>query len=384
MQLVDKDGVIVKLKQCGNGYAVLKDSNDFRSERYLLQNKAAEFLRPFKNPRGGYWRVTKCLRTCVASDVVVLRSPEVESCYYGNLMVCGSVWTCPICASKITQRRRLQLESILNLHSSVNGLMVMVTLTFSHTKNDNLVKLLGRGDQSTGLRRALNLFRNTRIYRRLLKSIGYVGLIRALEVTYSDRNGWHPHTHELFLLDGSVSIPEVIKLLKSSSLFRVWLSSCRKAGLGLPNKTYGINVVPAFDPSNYLQKFGYEQKWGVSNELTKQHLKKGRFKSLSPFDFLRLADENYKKYRTLFNEYANAFFGARQLFFSRGLLNLFNVENLSDEELAQDNFEDSSVLVRITKEEWAKILALPYDLRSDILREAEQGNYDFYSNFIKV
>src|SRR5690625_504213 len=146
----------------------------------------------------------------------------------------------------------------------------------------------------------------------------------------------------------------------------------------------GINVVPAFDPSNYLQKFGYEQKWGVSNELTKQHLKKGRFKSLSPFAFLRIADENYKKYITLFNEYANAFVGARQLFFSRGLLNLFNVENLSDEELAQDNFEDSSVLVRITKEEWAKILALPYDLRSDILREAEQGNYDFYSNFIKV
>src|SRR5690625_7901060 len=158
-------------------------------------------------------------------------------------MVCWFGLTYTICARKSTKRRRLKLESILNLHSSVNGLMVMVTLTFSHTKNDNLVKLLGRGDQSTGLRRALNLFRNTRIYRRLLKSIGYVGLIRALEVTYSDRNVCHPHTHELFLLDGSVSIPEVIKLFKSSSLFRVWLSSCRKAGLGLPNKTYGINEI---------------------------------------------------------------------------------------------------------------------------------------------
>lgn len=382
LTFVDENGVISNVKSVGGSLALVHDPDQAKRDRYLLQNVAASFLRPFENPKGNVWRVTKCARTPISSDVVVLKAPDAEYSYYGNLFTCGSVWTCPVCASKITERRKDQLNSILDLHADAGGFMLMVTLTFRHSKFDNLSKMLGKGDQKSGFRRALQTFRNSRSYKSLLRSIGYVGLIRALEVTYSSNNGWHPHTHELFLLDGSVDAKTVIDLFSSKSIFRAWLSACRKAGLGLPNERYGINVVFAVNPSDYLQKFGYDQKWSVSSELTKQHLKSGRISSVTPFDFLRLSDTDFIRYRTLFSEYASAFYGASQLFFSRGLLNIFGVSSISDEELALDDFDNSRIVIRISKADWSKILRLPFDLRFDILRNADLGDYDYYRNFI--
>lgn len=382
LTFVDENGVISNVKSANGSLVFARYPDQIKRDRYLLQNVAASFLRPFKNPKNNDWRVTKCARTPISSDVVVLKSPDVDYSYYGNLFTCGSVWTCPVCASKITERRKEQLNSILDLHADAGGFTLMVTLTFRHSKFDNLSKMLGKGDRKSGFRAALQSFRYSESYRSLLRSIGYVGMIRALEVTYSSRNGWHPHTHELFLLDGSVDPKTVIELFSSKSIFRAWLSACRKAGLGLPNEKYGINVVFAVNPSDYLQKFGYDQKWSVSSELTKQHLKSGKLSSLTPFDFLRLSDTDFVKYRTLFSEYASAFYGASQLYFSRGLLKIFGVASVSDEELALDDFDNSRIVIRISKDDWRRILALPFDLRFDILRNADLGDYDYYHNFI--
>ncbi len=41
------------------------------------------------------------------------------------------------------------------------------------------------------------------------------------------------------------------------------------------------------------------------------------------------------------------------------------------------------ILVRISKEHWKAILSLPFDLRFDILRNADLGDYDYYLNFLR-
>lgn len=41
---------------------------------------------------------------------------------------------------------------------------------------------------------------NSTNFKKFKDGIGYEGLVRGLELTYGS-NGWHPHTHELWVLD---------------------------------------------------------------------------------------------------------------------------------------------------------------------------------------
>ena len=68
------------------------------------------------------------------------------------------------------------------------------------------------------------------------------------------------------------------------------LKACFKAGLALPNRKYGVDIVRAYSPAEYLQKIGREQKWGAGAELTRSHVKRSRNrKGMTPFDLLRIA-----------------------------------------------------------------------------------------------
>src|SRR6266849_5900961 len=52
-------------------------------------------------------RIAYCLRQVnpIAAGVEVYHSPEHRRAHYGGLFVCGSIWMCPICAAKISERR---------------------------------------------------------------------------------------------------------------------------------------------------------------------------------------------------------------------------------------------------------------------------------------
>ncbi|MFY0026513.1 rolling circle replication protein, Rep63 protein, partial [Acinetobacter baumannii] len=67
----------------------------------------------------------------------------------------------------------------------------------------------------------------------------------------------------------------------------------------------------------------YVSKWGIESELTKGHVKKGRNGGFTPFDLLQLSmysETVFEKYcGKLFQEFAIAMKGARQLVWSRGL-----------------------------------------------------------------
>ena len=118
---------------------------------------------------------------------------EYEKARYANLRVCGSVWTCPVCAAKISEHRKKEIETAAAVHTEAGGFMYMVTYTFSHSRNDNLATLLGDGKQKFGLSGALQRLRDSRGYKKLLEQIDHIGLVRNLEVTHGEANGWHPH-----------------------------------------------------------------------------------------------------------------------------------------------------------------------------------------------
>ena len=62
----------------------------------------------------------------------------------------------------------------------------------------------------------------------------------------------------------------------------------------------------------------YVAKWGLEDEMTKGHTKKGKEGGLTPFDLLRQSVDN-PQYSHLFRQFADAFKGKQQLHWTRGL-----------------------------------------------------------------
>jgi len=215
----------------------------------------------------------------------------------------------------------------------------MVTVTFPHQRSDVLSDLLSK------FRAALQSWRETRKYKDTKEAHGYVGHIRALEVTHG-ANGWHPHSHELWFIDRSTFSDAFIARLQSI-LFREWKKAAKKAGFPAPSKEHGLKVSRTFSAADYVSKFGTDQKWGAQRELTKAHLKTGKASSRTPWDLLETAAD-VPSDASLFREYALAFYGARQLVWSRGLKQAFGLQELTDEEIAELQVEDAGLATRIT------------------------------------
>ena len=381
----DKTGEIqvFTLNPKRNEYVVETDPEATRFNRYRLQGVSRSVLSDTETPRGGQFRVLKCVRTRVADDVRVLMSEEHKRAHYANLMICGSVWTCPVCAAKISERRKREIEAAANVHVEGGGHMIMVTLTFSHSRFDKVADLLGTG-QCSGLRGALQRFRNSRGYKAVTEEMGLLGLIRNLEVTWGAANGWHPHLHELWLIDKDLG-PRTLARLKDR-LFDAWLNACGRSGLPVPNRKRGVHIVKARSPAEYLQKWGREERWGIGSELAKSHSKQSSNpKGFTPFDLLRAIDDGSPQsehYASIFRDYAKAFFGARQCFWTKGLKALFGIDELSDEQLAELQEDDAREVCSITADQWRLVLQQRTDVRATILRLAETGGSDAVERFI--
>lgn len=323
------------------------------------------------------YRVCSCLRNLVneGQEVGIISSKKMDSVRYSGLQTCGSVWTCKVCATRISEVRKLEIRSAVDQHLSVGGGVIFTTNTISHSKNDDLRLLL-----KTFFDVIWPRYINHRAFKKVRKQFGYVGRIRAVEVTWSPANGWHPHTHEIWFLEKPIST-EDMELLQTA-LFDVWQTTCVNAGLKAPTKEYGLHVQGASSAADYIAKFGTEPKWEVGKELTKSHLKKSKNRAgKTPFDILRdyeLTGSIQSAF--LFTEYAAAFHGMRQLFWSRGLKDLFKIDEVSDESIAESLEDDAVLIVKIQKEDWR--LVLIEDSRAFVLQIAKAGGQQAVDRFL--
>ena len=349
--------------------------NEARSGRFLLQKVSRKVLKGSLNPRGMDWRVIGCTHRRVAAEVAVLKNKGTQRARFGGLRICGSVWTCPVCAAKISEHRRGEIHAATDTHVAAGGGLYMLTLTFSHKRADHVALLV------KALKRALKLLRDHRTYKQCKQYIDYVGLIRALEVTYGDANGWHPHVHELWLTAKKLSRAQL--RLVQKEIFEAWRVACVSAGLGEPNRKQGVTFIEAESAQEYVVKFGREPKWGVGSELAKSHTKKGRMASMTPFDLLRLAGEGDGRAAALFETFAQAFYGSRQLFWSRGLKKLFGIDEVSDEEAAELEEGEAELVTRLSAVEWRAVLRQPYDSRGLVLELAENGGVEAVREYVE-
>lgn len=348
------------------------DAGERRLQRFALQAAARELM-----PNE---LVAKCLRSVIPGSpgVDVLYSAQIQRAHYKHLQVCASVWMCPVCSAKITERRRVELTDVLG---KIDLDIVLVTFTLQHDNDDDLKGSLD------ALSDSFRVLKQGRKWVQFSNDFGLVGFIRALEVTHGV-NGWHPHLHVLFFFHRGVDRARLENFLKShwsAMLDRSGRTASWRRGVDVQK---GDNAV-----AEYVAKYGHEpihlaRSWGVEHELTKAPVKLARgSKGNTPLDLLAqsLMDPKKKKRRraaSLWKTYAKAFKGRRQLVWSHGLRKKFGlVKDETDEEIAKREDEQAQLLAMISLRNWRIVLA--NDARGEVLEVASSGDRKQLDEFLR-
>ncbi len=359
-----------------NGKDTTRSVDDYARERYRLDGQIKRILRAHAKKRapekfpGDVYRTIDCTWARIA-DLAMVRPADRDSYHYKGLATCGSLYTCPICASKIQERRRQEVEQAIAWAAVQERAGYVVSHTFPHRVDQPLRDLLKLQ------REALAHMRNSRGYKQLMERCKHAGRIRSLEVTHG-QNGWHPHTHELLFLD-----PEVPAEWLRSELAPLWLKSCRKVGLFRDDRDneadflrYSVDVRAGDEgTADYLAKMDDQRQWGLSHELTKSSSKQGKRAGVHPF---KLAENGATV--DLFLEYVDAMKGQRQLIWSRGLKDAVGVHEKTDDEIAREEVAKVADQIPVSAEAWEVVLG--NDARWELLHAAETGGRPAVAEFL--
>jgi hypothetical protein len=280
-------------------------------------------------------------------DIYIYRKKDASGARFSGVNKCGMVWTCPVCAAAICEARREELSYAIvkALEKSLHA--YLLTLTFPHTDADELQALLDRQAK------ALQRFKNSRSYKGIMLAHQRAGSVRSLEVTWGV-NGWHPHTHDLvFAAPGMLEDRRGIRELKLG-----WIRALVKVGLysnpdGSREKfahlwKHCLDIRGGAGAAEYVAKFGRDERYGLSSEVTKPHAKIGIRKfawsedlHFTPFQLLQWAANGDRSAAFHFGEFARSFEGKRMLSWSPGLKTTLGVREREDDELADRAKEES-------------------------------------------
>ncbi|WP_047429793.1 protein rep [Acinetobacter sp. neg1] len=302
-----------------------------RLHEYLLQDQSAKLL-PTE-------RVCNCLKRRIDKEKKrsVMFNESRNKAHWGNVQRCGSIWSCPVCAKQITEKRRSEMNALLDYWRDQDDSDIkLMTLTFSHSQSEPLKVLLKQ------LKHAITRFFGHRKFKELSTACNIEYKVRSLEVTYGS-NGWHPHFHILLL---TRDIDDQAFYYRDS-LAKLWIDCCIKSGLSSPSMKHGLDIRDGSYAEDYIAK------WGLDNEMTKGHVKRGKSSSLTPFDLLQKSfdDELYfhKLPSKLFQEFVIAMKGARQLVWSRGLKDLIGLNDKTDQDIVDETDKESITLIQVEK-----------------------------------
>lgn len=326
-------GEITRFEVTAKGLRVYKTHQQLRAERYALK-AVVNRLYPTSH-------TAKCCRMRIPHKAIrILKTPEFQKAHYAGLHRCGSVWWCPVCAAKIAERRRAELVAAVATAKAMGWQVLLLTATVPHGLGDDIRAML---DQMLNAWRRMTTGRAGKDMRKLL---GIEGTIRALEVT-DGKNGFHPHFHVLIFAKSDFT-PQSFQ----AGFLPLWQDACVKAGLPCPSDEHGLRV----DDGSWAAK--YASKWGLEDEMVRGHMKTSKGdKGMTPWDFLRdILENGSRRSEERFRLYAEAFKGRRQLYWSNGLKARLAVEEVSDEDLVNQQEEHARELAELTEDQWRAVL----------------------------
>lgn len=356
------------------------DEGDVRIVRFALQAAARE-LAPAS-------RVRVCLRAIVPGrdNVEVWHSPARQRAYYKNLITCNRVWICPVCAAKISERRRQEITRALAARDLVavpdtdgrervvsvpRFYTAMATYTISHKSGEALADVLGR------LQAAYRRSWQGRWAKAWQKRHRVIGTLRAIEVTHGV-NGWHPHIHLLLFRD-SANTEGSIRDMDIEMTLR-WQDVTEAVGASA-SLDRGVTLSPGDEKAgNYPFKMDIQvdaaiRRWGIVDELTKYPVKHGRADSRSLWDLLADYVGGDVHAGELWIEAQAALRGTMFLRPSNGLWKALQAPDSigSDDEMGKEpeNVSDA-ILASLTVDQWRAVVIK--NRRGELLEVASAGD----------
>ncbi len=298
-------------------------------------------------------------------EVDIYKSLQHQNCFYGNLVTCKSVWVCPVCASKISERRRIELTEAVAVEGYAHAL---ITFTLQHKVTDRLEVVLAAA--SAALRR----FKRGRGFKKFKQRYGWVGDVRSLEITHGV-NGWHVHFHMVvfFEIEGK-SYHGIVAALKSR-----WLRMIQKEGFNA-SWSHGLDFQAGDkDVGHYVAKGSGD--WTIPHEVTKGTVKGGRSGGRTPRQLLEDYIDMNDQAGALFKEYALKTKGKNQLYWSLGLRELLGLGAAADDSEIMEKVEDSAILLgSLSADDWK--IVRRYGKRGEVLEVAKKGDWDLLIDFI--
>ncbi len=291
---------------------------------------------------------------------VELKRAASGRAYWAGLMSCGSVWTCAVCAERIARQRQADVLTVLERHMATGGVGVSLTLTVPHDRGSELRPL------RRTVSRAWQKIQQGAPWLRAKARFGIVGHVRALESTHGG-NGWHPHLHLLVLLARPLDDDDELSALHAH-IFDRWARTVAAAGLRRP-EAHASRLTRIW---SHADAAGYVAKIHAVLELTRADGKSGKAAGRSPFEILASAGAGNAADVALWREWVDGIKGARQLTWSKGLRERYQLgAEATDEEAAAADVGGETVMI-LPPPAWRAVRRVPM-LRADILRAFERG-----------
>jgi len=268
----------------------------------------------------------------------------------------------------------------LAVHRAMGGGVEFVTLTLRHHQAERLAPLLQL--VADGFRSVIGAGRFARSWALERAALGVVGTIRTLEINHG-ANGWHPHLHVLVLTDRQLSDEE--RTILADGMWTRWSSFLDDKGHHGTTREHGLVAVPVRAPADvarYMSKV-YDT---LHHEMARGDLKdKG---GRNPFRLLGDLVEagrvdpltgEVNRDALLWREYELATKGRQFLTWSMGLKGRLAVQELTDEDLANDAV-GGELVGTIPWWAWTSLRHQPERmalLLSAVERHGEAGLYEY-------
>lgn len=358
-----------------------------RAHRFKQRVEAGEINQslPIKN------RVGMCGRVRADSKKKIYVKYNGKNAFVSNILQCGSGWLCSVCHSKINAERGKQVTEARKKWQEIGGHVVMMTVTCRHAKGDDLKDLLEKLKLANEY-----IWSHSAIKSLFSDQLSKKGHIKNLEITYSDKNGFHPHNHYALFLPISLEVllkhdvsycfdengfikyvsPYTEKVMINKGLAddikvctveyflkHFWIKASVHVGLRAPSFENGLSLSCADNIESYLTK----DNDSLGHELTNTFSKD----SIDQFNLLDMSMAGDKQSAKLFQIFALATHGERQLNWSRNLKKELGIDELTDDELLEEAEIDQEpeVLAEIELPVWN--LICKYNLHAELLNKAE-------------
>lgn len=282
-----------------------------------------------------------------------------SSAGFAGLERCGSVWACPSCAEKIAAQRGSDLAAGVERWLGAGHGAVMLTLTMRHHAGQALAELWDAKSRAWAAVHRTAAWRGSATTIGDQQRYGIAGWVTGTECTHG-RAGWHVHVHALIFTETPLSDDAANGL--GARCFSRWSAALQRAGLEAPSRAHGVDALVVRDAAGagrYVVK-------GVSLETLAGPLKSARGANRAPLQILSdIGDRGSARDVALWHEWEAASRGRRQMAWSRGMRELLAVEDLTDQEIAEQDL-GGEIVGAIALEDWWKI-ARDAEARAQIL-----------------